>query len=378
MPARNPYHFGSQAEGAYFCDRERELRTLVGLMLNGQNAILIAPRRFGKSSLLTRAIEEVRARGGRTGRANLMRCSTEREVAEELMRAVVQGPAGWLRGNLNQLAQTLKRIRVEPQLVLEEGELKGVKLGGSVADVNWRDVIADVVRLLGELGDDEHPVSLVVDEFQRGYEISEAIPSMVKALIDELPRVSLVLAGSKRHLMDRISADPEDSPLYNVGLKLYLEAVPREEMTRYLCERATGSGKSLSAALADRIYTAVNGIPNDVQLVAFFAWEQAARSIDEAAVDAALRLAVEAQKDEFERIFDSLATSQRLLLKLIAVEGGVEELSGSRVLRALDVSHTAARKAAEVLQRQDLIVRLEGRWVIFSGLFRQWLTAGYE
>ena len=39
----NPFHFGSPAEGPNFTDRDRELGTLTGLMLNGQNAILIAP-----------------------------------------------------------------------------------------------------------------------------------------------------------------------------------------------------------------------------------------------------------------------------------------------------------------------------------------------
>jgi hypothetical protein len=373
-PVRNPYHFGSPAEKGHFCDRERELDTLQALMLNGQNAILIAPRRFGKTSLLNLVVERVRAAGGRTGRVNLMRCSTEQEIAEELMRGVLHGPAGWLRGNLAALTQKFRGFRIAPTFNIENGEVKSIQIAGASATTNWRDVIADAIRLLKDLGDERHPVSLIIDEYQRGVEISESLPSMTKALIDDLPAVSLVLAGSKRHLMEQISIDPERSPLYNIGQKIYLPQIPRADFVEYLVQRALESGKTLTPEEAGRIFEIANGVPNDVQLLAFFSWEAADRVIDAAAVNAATTQAVDSQKEEFRNIFEHLSRSQQRLIKLIA-RGGVVNVGGSQTINALGVSHTGAAKAGEYLQRQELIIRRGSEWALASGFLQAWLIA---
>jgi hypothetical protein len=373
MPA-NPYHFGSPADDLHFTDRKRELNKLSTLMLNGQNLVLIAPRRYGKSSLLARAVKEVRARGGRSGRVSLMRCASEKDVAEALLKGVFVGPLSWLHGRTAELVQHLKRIRLDPQMKLDpiSGLIVGVSFGPYTTDINWQDVISDVIRVLGNVSDDKHPVSMILDEFQKAYEISPNIPDLMKDIVDELPRVSFVFAGSKRHLMDAMATDPKRGALYNVGDKLYLQQIPEADFVGYLVDRAEVGGKTLTVAVAESIYQAAMGVPNDVQLLAFWAFESAEKVIDSAAVKVALRTAVADRADEFEEVFDALALSQQLLLKFIA-RTSVEFLSGSDVQKELRVSHTAARKAGDVIQRAELIHRHEGRWVISNGLFKEWL-----
>ena len=51
---RNPFNFGDLALDEGFTDREQELRELEADILNGQNVVVFAPRRFGKSSLVWR------------------------------------------------------------------------------------------------------------------------------------------------------------------------------------------------------------------------------------------------------------------------------------------------------------------------------------
>ena len=51
----NPFYFGDLALDEAFTDRAAELKALETDMLNGQNVALIAPRRYGKSSLVRRA-----------------------------------------------------------------------------------------------------------------------------------------------------------------------------------------------------------------------------------------------------------------------------------------------------------------------------------
>ena len=56
--AANPFTFGALALDDAFVDRERELTELVADFRSGQDVVVLAPRRFGKSSLALRAIQD--------------------------------------------------------------------------------------------------------------------------------------------------------------------------------------------------------------------------------------------------------------------------------------------------------------------------------
>src|SRR5207244_3834528 len=58
----NPFRFGALALDEAFTDRERELAELVSDVRNGQDVVILGPRRYGKSSLVFRATLELPAR----------------------------------------------------------------------------------------------------------------------------------------------------------------------------------------------------------------------------------------------------------------------------------------------------------------------------
>ncbi|HEY4412922.1 MAG TPA: hypothetical protein VGN06_07985, partial [Gaiellaceae bacterium] len=57
----NPFNFGDVALDDGFTDRERDLAELKADIRNGQNVVVFAPRRYGKSSLIWRAAHELAA-----------------------------------------------------------------------------------------------------------------------------------------------------------------------------------------------------------------------------------------------------------------------------------------------------------------------------
>ena len=67
-PIVNPFRYGALALDDAFTDRERETAELKADALNGQDVVLFAPRRYGKSSLIWRVSQELieRARSSRT------------------------------------------------------------------------------------------------------------------------------------------------------------------------------------------------------------------------------------------------------------------------------------------------------------------------
>ena len=56
---KNPFKFGTIVEGEYFTDRDDELQQIKQLLNSDNHLILISPRRFGKSSLVKKAVTQV-------------------------------------------------------------------------------------------------------------------------------------------------------------------------------------------------------------------------------------------------------------------------------------------------------------------------------
>ena len=65
----NPFTFGALALDRSFTDREAEIRELVRDMQNGQDVLVYAPRRYGKSSLVLRAAQRAIRKGSSSATA---------------------------------------------------------------------------------------------------------------------------------------------------------------------------------------------------------------------------------------------------------------------------------------------------------------------
>ena len=373
-PQANPFHYGSPASGEYFADRKNELAEIVDRMLNGQNVILLSPRRYGKTSLLLESIARVRAKHGRTGYASLLLCTSPRDVAETLLTAVLNGPLSWLSRQHQRLSQALSRVRLTPSIELDASGALRASLATSSRAIDWKDVLASTLRLLTDAGEGKRPVSLVLDEFQRVAEIDPNLPAVFKVMADELQRVSLVFSGSKLHVMEKLAVGP-GAPLLGMGERISLGPVPQTEMVQFLCNRARDGGKDMPHDAARAAFAAVDGIPNDVQRLAYEAFSLAGDAIDAAAVELALARIVSHRAVDYEESFTRLAPVQQRVLRSLARQPRSDVYSRS-FLEQVDVANAnSVRKALEVLSDLELVTQHRAEWTVADTFFRQWLAA---
>ena len=87
-PRANPFRFGDVAIGEQFTDRAAELDALLGDLRSGQNVLVLAPRRFGKTSLIVAAAERLRKDDVLVAYADLLRVTTKTRFAEALAAAL--------------------------------------------------------------------------------------------------------------------------------------------------------------------------------------------------------------------------------------------------------------------------------------------------
>lgn len=370
----NPFHYGSAVTGERFTDRATELKVLVTCMTQGQNAVLLSPRRYGKTSLLKRAAELASEAGARVAMANLVQCSTRREVAEELATAIARSLASKLGAKLEELRKHLADL--SPSFSIEAHGVR-VSLTPQTQDSDWTDEIKSALRSLNRARAKRERVALVIDEFQRTVEINQGLPGIFKAMVDELEQVSLVFAGSRRHLMEELSNSP-GAPLLGVGQRINLLPIPPEEMIPFLIERAKSGGKKLSRDVAAVIYERANGVPNHVQQLAFWTYAEAGKELDLEAVDRALATVLSLSVVDFTEAIDRVSPVQQRLLRSLA-EKPAKDLFSRRFVVITGVSNpSGVGRALRRLEDLELIEFGPEGWRVANPFFARWLQSGSD
>ena len=85
---RNPFNYGDLVADESFTDRQHELKQLKSDIVNGQNVALIAPRRYGKSSLVRAALSDLIGRGVLVVEVDLMATPTKERLAGKLAKSI--------------------------------------------------------------------------------------------------------------------------------------------------------------------------------------------------------------------------------------------------------------------------------------------------
>jgi uncharacterized protein len=373
----NPFRYGAPVEAASFCDRKSELDTLTARMRSGIHAFVLSPRRYGKTSLLLEALRRFRKSGGRGGYANLLLCTTEPEVAGVVLTTVVREvlrPVGRTRRNLEDV---VGHLRVAPQIELSPDGKLSLTLHPAVGPERWHEVLEDAVGLLERTGE-RRPAALVLDEFQQVAEIGpKGLGGAFKALADQARGTSLVFAGSRLSVMERLTR-ARGAPLLGMGETFNLEVVPEDDMSAHLVARARRGGKRLTRADARVLSRRADGIPNDVQWLAHAAFESACDSITGEAIEAGLASIVRRQAGFFAERYESLSPSQQRIVRELA-RSPREKVYAKAFLDAVSVANAnAVTTALRALGEQELVRRDGRQWRLASPFFRAWLLEHLE
>ncbi|MGN6610059.1 MAG: AAA family ATPase [Jatrophihabitans sp.] len=368
----NPYHYGSPVTGDQFTGRHHEVNTLVERMRDGINVVVVSPRRYGKTSLLRRAAEIVERDGGAVVSVSAMGLADARSLAGQLLRQTYRLDGGrWHRAK-QAVPTFLSRLRVKPTVTFN-GDQPSFSFAATLSSGELDDIVADVYAVLAEVAP-RKPSVLIVDEFQDVLDLGPHLPGLFKSLADRHPTVSLVLAGSKQHVMQQLTLE-STGPLYGMTSRLALAPIPPEEMGDFLVRRATAGQKRLSVTLADRIVELAGPVPNDIQYLAYEVYNTAGRTITASDVETGMRLAVEHEADFDAWRFAALAPGQRRVLRRLAEAPTATPYADDFRDAVQARSPGALRNSLTRLLQADLATMVDGTYRVTSPFFAAWLRS---
>ncbi len=156
MRMENPFVFGEPVRGGSFIDRERELLRLEQYLQSSRNVIVYSPRKYGKTSLVLRAIDDL------SGEIlpifiDCYAVMSEKDLARALSKKVLRHYPE------KEFFETVKRLflGVTPKITLKTVPEVQVEVEYA-GEEEWRDAFELPQRLAADTG---VPAAVVFDEF---------------------------------------------------------------------------------------------------------------------------------------------------------------------------------------------------------------------
>jgi AAA+ ATPase superfamily predicted ATPase len=378
MPnVENPFVYGRYVTGEAFTDREEELAYLVRELQSNGRIFLISPRRYGKSSLLQRARQELMKQGLLVAYFDLYKIATMNQFAEAYTTAILEASKSKRLKILKWLTDFLPRLR--PKISFEAPEAPSVSLDYSLeSEESWKELEA-VYHLPQKIALREKKKFVVMfDEFQEIEKLGgEALEKQLRAAIQSHHRVNYVFAGSKRHVLyDMISNRAR--AFYQLGEVLNLRKIPPEEMARFIRENMAATGFKIDEGAVQLILDEMRNVPNNVQLLCHRLWSenQNTKRIAIAGVQQAMRNLIFAYAPVFAEIWDTLTLYQQKLLKAIAHSGGAGLASVRHIRRYELRSSSAVARGLKLLQQKGIVEKENAHYIFTDIFFEKWVMMG--
>ena len=376
----NPFRFGPLALAEAFTDRQDEIRSLVADARNGQDVVVFAPRRYGKSSLVWRVAEKLAAQGVLVAQVDLMRTPTKDQFAAKLAKTIHADLATRVWRAKDRL-RVFAGLRLTPIITIDPND--GAVSFSFDARAAPQDIDATIEELLGlprRIGAErERRVALVLDEFQEVVDIDPALIRVMRSVFQEQPEVAHIYLGSKRHMMHRIFND-ENEPFWRSAKQMELGVIAPELFAPYALDRFAQTGRELAPDTCERVLELTGGHPYSTQELLYFLWEDT--PADEAATPATLERALEAtlrsEHSHFSLIWDRASSGQKRVLQALSQEQPGRPLGADYQRRHSLPATPTVQAALRALERDELVRRLDrGEYEIAEPFLTEWV-ARYE
>jgi uncharacterized protein len=374
---RNPFTFGDLALDEAFTDREDEVRELASDMRNGQNVLVYAPRRYGKSSLILRAAQEALRHKALVGYCDLMKTPTKERFAASLAKTIYADIASPVGQAFERAAELFRGLRVLPTMEVDpsDGSLRfSFQPGRRKSDID--ETIERLLELLGELAAERNrPVVMIFDEFQEIVSLDPKFPNLMRAVFQTQPEVSHVYLGSKRHILERIFND-KNEPFWRSAKQLEIGMIPPAKFGPFLRVRFVASGKGISVEALGQLLAITGGHPYGTQELAYFVWELLPPGGEAGLADLseAVSRVLRSERNHFSQLWDEAPHAQRLLMLALSDEPTASVYAAAYHERHELPANPTLQTALAGLIRKEIAGRdTSGEYTVIEPFFGEWL-----
>ena len=244
---KNPFVLSPKVDKNLFCDREKELQSLLSIVTNGANATLISSRRMGKTVLIYRLFDEIKEKKMDIDTFYVDIYATQ--TTEDFITAFAEAIMNTYNKKITLPKKFLKAIGgMKPTLSFD-------KLTGSpelsLTFNSDNEKLNTLKSIFDFLENHDKPVIVAFDEFQQIREYKGIyMEAVLRTHIQTLRNVNFIFCGSRRHIMADMFINAR-MPFYCSTMNVHLDKIPIEKYTEFINRLFTENGKQILTYLQE-------------------------------------------------------------------------------------------------------------------------------
>jgi len=367
----SPFIYGTTVSEQSFTNREEETAKLCSNLLNGINTMIISPRRWGKSSLVEKAIAVINKKDKKikTVIIDLFSAGSEEEFLETFAREVIKASSSrwqeWISGGQDFFKALIPKLSV------------GIDPNTDFSlSFDWRELKkhSDEILNLPETIAKKKGVRFIIclDEFQNlsSFAGFTDLEKKMRACWQRQKSVTYCLYGSKRHMMSEIFNN-SSKPFYRFGDIMQLCKIETPRWVSFIQQSFKNTGKEIAAGDAEKIATLVKNHSWYVQQLAHYTWNLTSRKATIREINAALTELIQANTPLYQKEVEDISATQLSLLKAVAM--GETRFTATATMEQYKLGTPRnVSKNKDILINRDIIHENNGVYEFLDPAFELW------
>ena len=335
-----------------FCNRKDEKNILIGNIRKNKHTVIVAPRRYGKTSLVCNTLEE--------GKYPFARIDLFCVVYEEdVCRKVAKGISILIKQIASFSEKTLKIVEQ-----CFQSAYVGFKAGQIELKVEFGKLSSDPIEQLEAILEGleklakKHKRSIVLflDEFQDVLKIDQTnkLQAAIRSVAQHSEYVTYIFSGSSRMMLNKIF-DDKNQPLYMLCDKILLNRIDKKYFKDHIQNAAKQKWNSfLTNDVISLILKLTESHPYYINFLCDELWELKKKPL---ANDIQLYWNHALQKNKGKIIADlePLNTNRTKVLTTIALLGAVSEPNSKIFLEKVKLPLASTQNAIKYLMDHDYL-----------------------
>lgn len=365
MNTENPFKYGVVVDDPYFINRGKELRDIRLDLVSGNNLIITSPRRYGKTSLVSKVINQLESEGYPVVYLDFFRIADLKQFMDNYASEVLKKQKD-LKKSLNVFQKWIRGIR--PAITLDAAGNPSFTFSHDPA-VPVYDSLTEILNLPVKFNSDKRWI-IVFDEFQdiekfNGHETEKWFRSVMQFH----DQISYVMMGSKTHLLNRMFSQ-RDRAFYGFGKLMRIEKIDPGLMADFIMSRMEQGGTQCERSSAEMIVGIAENIPYFIQFLASESWLISYHNeiaVDKITIEQAVQNILNNQHDYFHQLIDSLSLYQKKVIGALAIE--TEQIFSHMYMKKYDLGAVSSTQRAVLSLVNAGILEREGEQIYFSNPF---------
>lgn len=372
----NPFIVAGRIAPEYFCDRVAESARLVKVVTNGNNLVIISPRRMGKTGLIQFCYDKPEIeKEYYTFFIDILHTSSLREFTYLLGKEIYETLIPRSRKMARLFMQAMKSISGKfgfdpasglPTFNLELGDIERPEY-----------TLDEIFRYLDNA---DRRCIVAIDEFQQIAKYPEQnIEALLRTYIQRQANCNFIFAGSERHMMQEMFSSAA-RPFYNSADMMELKAIPKEIYVAFVTGHFKKCQRRIEPGDVEKVYDLFKGHTYYIQK-AFneaFADTPAGSECTTDTLQRAIEAMVVSNDTIFREILSNVPEKQKALLYAIAREGEAERITSADFIRRHSLtSASSVQSAMKKLLEKDMITETGKVFSVTDKLFAMWINGIY-